>query len=394
MMKRPRRVLALVAVAVAAAGCPSSSPEVRDALDEAREGASVEPPVESGPTELLALVPAGAVAVLRADLTRIRTSPYWEVVTGWIEQVEEALGQAEGEGGDLVGNIRVALAAFRATDLAIIAIVPGPQGAGDEDDDPDAVLLLRGRYEEGQLDRVARLVGRDDEGKSELRAEQRGEHRVLVLDEAAATALDTNTWVVGTSSGLDQVLGRVEGASAGGVLSATLRAAAERVRFEDAMASAIVELTDDLRSEIEQEISEAEDLVSAGLRVEAQQGIGVEAEVLGDNPEVVVALEQDVRRYLQETAQQLSQGGAMADLGLRQVLESAQVRAEGNRLLVSAHVDDQTTRAVLDFVGNFVGLLVALAGAMDSFDPGMLAPPGGGLSPSPPPQPTPVPGQP
>jgi len=363
-------IRALAAVVLLAAGCGGADPV------PARHGA--EAVQETGPPDPLVLLPSDTVGVLRIDMRRLRQSPYYPTVQGWVEQMEEVAAEQGRAGAGDAGDV------LERTDLILVAATSaGPDGA-----DPDVMVVARGSYREGELAAWAREGRAPDEPP--LREEEWSGHAILTNDEASMAALGTHTWLVATGDRIVEMLSRADGGGGATPRSSDVfRAMAERIGFEQHDVTIVAEMTPHLREQLAEEARAAteqafiESLVSFGLRLDVQDGIDGEAIAETTNPVVAAALVDEARRQLDRARGEMM----VRVIGLGPVLDGTSVRVEGPTAYGTLRTDDAATRTLLARVESLVMLAIqALAaqgtGALDEGGLEMPVPPGDGPEPS------------
>jgi len=344
------RSLCAVLVLCPILGCGGATPRA-EGPDEL---VSTERP--SDPVEML---PSDTFAVLRVDVAQIRRSPYYGTISEWLAQVGEMANQdADSDNDDFERLVQI----LDRTDVAFVGTVPGPS----EDADPDILVVMRGTYREGELERFVRGQETFQGHRQTVRTEVRGERQVLVGEETSATAIDDHTWLIATGRRLDEMIARAEGRGGATPRSSdTFRAMAERVGFDRSALALVAEATPWLKRALAEDASATEAafvnaLVSFGARLTLSDGLDGLAIAETTSELVATAIVEEAESGLRDLSGQMM----VAAVGLGAILENTRVRVEGPSAVLKLRADDATTRAFLARIGGFLTLALQAAAAM------------------------------
>jgi hypothetical protein len=288
-------------------GCGGAAEPV-DGAGVTATTAGAELGAEARALDPLAVLPANAFAVIDIDLVRLRQSPHWPRLSGWLVQfaddpqrqalVREVLGRAE----------------------RIVVGLVDTEGA----DDAGAVMVVRGDL--GAIDLGAVLpestVSTTDVASG---------HALHTFEGLAAAAVDGETWVIAPldtmGPALERALGRATGA---GPLAAdpALAAMATRIGFGQAAVTAVGHVPPEVRDGLGDDrylaAHTAEAMRTAGVRVQVEDGLALEL--------VVEMVDEAQARALAARGVALQRWAGSHPLvglmGLRPLLEGLHVRSE------------------------------------------------------------------
>jgi hypothetical protein len=263
---------------------------------------------EARPLDPVAILPANAFAVIDLDLVRLRQSPQWPRLSGWLVRfADDPQRQA---------LVREVLA---RAERVVVGLVD-TEGA----DDAGAVMVVRGDL--GAIDLGAVLP----ESTVATRDPASG-HPLHTFEGLAAAAVDGETWVIAPldamGPALERALGRAKGA---GPLAAdpALSAMAARIGFGQAAVTAVGHVPPDVRDELGDDrylaAHTAEAIRTAGVRVQVEDGLALEL--------VVEMVDEAQARALAARGVALSRWAGSHPLvglmGLRPLLDGLHVRSE------------------------------------------------------------------
>lgn len=327
------------------AACGGSAPE---AVEPAGTAAVVA--VEaSAPPAPLSLLPADTFAVLRLDLERLRQSPYWPTIDGWLDDAEASAAEA-GQPMDTLRALRDTL--NRATVLVVGFIPPAEPSA-----QPEPVVVARGRFDG---DALAAFVRDPRDPQTPVRTEQRRGFEVFVGPRTSGAQIGEHTWLIGSAPHLDAMLGRVQ-ADGGPLASDRLRAMAERVELSTATGAFAMEVLPEIRGQMRRRMmgpaAGAEEAAALGARIELSSGIDllVLAEMQGEA--AAAQLAQRAEGFLDGMASSM----VVRAMGVSPVFQGTSVTTAGATAQLTTRLDDATTRDLLDRLGSFVRLALQAA---------------------------------
>lgn len=352
-----------------APACGSSAPAPSDpSAVAAGQGAALPPPQ---PVELL---PADVFLVLRADMSKLRQSPYWPTIEGWIAQMQQAADRA----GESSGAMESLAAVLDRTDEILVALAPSERPGGE----PHTLVIASGAYQPGELQDYLAEQARRRGHTEPPRIEAREGRDVIVAGDAAGVDVDGNMWIAGSPGRVDEMLSRLERrAGASPMASDRFRAMAERVSFDDASLAVVAEGTPEVREMLRRRVpGTAQPLVgsllSFGMRLEIDSGIDLSAIVVTDDPAVAEGL----AVYVQRMIGRVDGNMFVRMLGAQGIIDATTVSAQGPEARLVVAADHETTANALDRLGNFIGMalsaMVTGQGEMPSM-PGMDGAEGG-----------------
>lgn len=314
------------------------------------------------PQDLLALVPADPAVLVRVDVAAVRGSPYWATVSGWIGVLA---GQMDGPADDLTRLLE------RTDELV--------WGVWDSEGGDDVLILARGSFQAGELERVFREAAAESgETVREKRVDGFG---LLATRRVVGGHLDARTWITAP-------LARARAAIAAGTAGApglrsgeTYRAIASDVGFEGGAVAVIGEVTPMVRAEAAQTAEHGGDegriaqLVlgfrRGGARLDVRDGLALTA--IGDAASAEAA--RDAAGFVRTQAQAFGSSIPAMMLGVAPVLSRVDVQVHGTRATGSVRASDAEVRTILARLDGFVRVALDSGGSSTSGGVGAPEPP-------------------
>ncbi len=330
-------IVTRLSIVLALVACGSTQ-ETGDTTPEPVDVAEVEAP---RPLDPLSVLPRATISVVTVDIARLRTSPYYPTVHGWLDLLP-----------DMTPERRQALeTVITTTDRAMFAMV----SRGDRSAELGAIYF-EGRFAEGQIGDLLRTIAAPPQAER-FQEVQIGDYSGVGDDDAAVLQLEDGKYIMGPHQYIRESLQSPQRpaslsdanvAALEQALGATPAAIRGWVQL-DASAQRLLARESDLPAEL------VEQLLAGAFVVDFADGATAEALGQTTSPQVAAQLAE----VLQAEVDRYTTGLPARAAGLHLLNEGMTVAPDAERVRLNFAMSNEDTTALLSRLDNLFRLMLA-----------------------------------